>query len=183
MTQTNWSTKRKQTHRHRKQICDGKSVGKGNGGGRIMQCEVWVSKCKLLYIEWINNKVLLYITRNYTEYPVINHNGRDYKKNVYTHITELLFCRAEINTTLQINYTSTNINKYVLYQSSSEATENQCRLSVFFEKILVSVLFFNRYSTIKLLFFLERDMVNCIIYYLFILLHFPIWSKLSNLLA
>ena len=31
------------------------------------------------YIEWIN-KVLLYSTGNYIQHPVINHNGKEYKK-------------------------------------------------------------------------------------------------------
>ena len=31
------------------------------------------------YIEWINNKVLLYSTGNYIQYPVINHNGKEYE--------------------------------------------------------------------------------------------------------
>ena len=35
------------------------------------------SRCKLLYIEWINNKVLLYSIGNYIQYPVINHNGKE----------------------------------------------------------------------------------------------------------
>ena len=35
-------------------------------------------RCKLLYVEWINNKVLLYSTENYTQYPMINHNGKEY---------------------------------------------------------------------------------------------------------
>ena len=37
-------------------------------------------RCKLLYIGWINNKVLLYSTGHYIQYPVINHNGKEYKK-------------------------------------------------------------------------------------------------------
>ena len=37
---------------------------------------------------------------------MINHNGRECKKNVYIHTTESLCCTAEINTTLQIDYTS-----------------------------------------------------------------------------
>ena len=45
-----------------------------------MEWEDEVSKCKLLYIEWINNKVLLYSTGNYIQYPVINHNGKEYLK-------------------------------------------------------------------------------------------------------
>ena len=35
-------------------------------------------RCKLLYIEWINNKVLLYSTGNYIQYPMINHNEKEY---------------------------------------------------------------------------------------------------------
>ena len=35
---------------------------------------------KLLHIEWINNKIPLYSTRHYIQYPVINHNGEGYEK-------------------------------------------------------------------------------------------------------
>ena len=45
-----------------------------------MEEEVRVSRCKLAYIEWINNKVLLYSTENYIQYPVINHNGKKHRK-------------------------------------------------------------------------------------------------------
>ena len=81
--------------------------GEGVGGGRVW--EVGVSRCKLLYLEWINNKVLLYNTENYSQYPMINHNGKDYKKkNVYIYIyiyiyictIESLCCTMEINATL-----------------------------------------------------------------------------------
>ena len=34
----------------------------------------------ILDIERINSKVLLYSTRNYIQYPVINHNGKEYEK-------------------------------------------------------------------------------------------------------
>ena len=63
-------------------------------------------RCKLVYIEWINNKVLLYSTGNSSQYLVINHHGKEYKKNVYIYIhtyvwiTESLCCTAETNTTL-----------------------------------------------------------------------------------
>ena len=55
------------------------------GGGRWGRDGVgsWVSRCKLLYIEWPNNKVLLYSTGNYIQYPEINHTGKEYLKNVY----------------------------------------------------------------------------------------------------
>ena len=57
-----------------------------------MDWEFEVSRCKLLYIEGINNKVLLSGTGNYIPYPGINHNGKDYKKEcvfVYNWVTWL----------------------------------------------------------------------------------------------
>ena len=47
--------------------------------------EFGISKCKLLYIEWINNKVLLHSTEKYIQYSVINHNGKEYLKNIYVY--------------------------------------------------------------------------------------------------
>ena len=38
------------------------------------------SRGKLLYTGWINNKVLLYSIGNYIQHPIINHNGKEYKK-------------------------------------------------------------------------------------------------------
>ena len=49
-------------------------------GGGEMHWEFGISRCKLLYIEWINNRVPLYSKG--TKYPVINHNGKNMKKNV-----------------------------------------------------------------------------------------------------
>ena len=71
-----------------------------------MDWEVGISRCKLVYREWINNKVVLYSTGNCIQYPGINHSGKEYKKKIYMCITESLYCTAEINTTLSINYTS-----------------------------------------------------------------------------
>ena len=51
------------------------------GEGRT---EFGISRGKLLYIEWINNKVLLYSTGNYIHYPVINHMEKDMKKKKRT---------------------------------------------------------------------------------------------------
>ena len=42
-----------------------------------------ISRYKLLYIEWINNKVLLYSTEIYIQYHVINHNGKEYEFYIY----------------------------------------------------------------------------------------------------
>ena len=55
-------------------------VAKREAIGRGKDWEFGISRCKLLYIEWINNKVLLYSTGNYIQYPVINHNGKEYEK-------------------------------------------------------------------------------------------------------
>ena len=59
-------------------------VAKGKGVGGGMEWKVGISRCKLLYMEWINNKILLYGTGNSIQYPVINHNAKDYlKKCIY----------------------------------------------------------------------------------------------------
>ena len=47
---------------------------------RGLECEAGVSRCRLLYIEWIDDKVLLSGTGNYIQYPVINHNIKEYEK-------------------------------------------------------------------------------------------------------
>ena len=45
-----------------------------------MGWEFGVSRYKLLYIGWISNKVPLYSTGNYIQYPVTSHNGKEYEK-------------------------------------------------------------------------------------------------------
>ena len=67
--------------------CQGMGVWERDGVG------VWGCRCKLLYLEWINNKVLLYSTGNYIQYSMISHNGKEYfKKRMYNRIT-LLYSR------------------------------------------------------------------------------------------
>ena len=55
----NLSMKQKQIHRHRGELG-------GYRGGRWggLEWEAGISSCKLLYTEWINNKVLLYSAGN-----------------------------------------------------------------------------------------------------------------------
>ena len=56
-------------------------VAKTEEGSRgEMNWDFRVSICKLLYIRWINDKALLYTTRNHVRYPMINHNGKEYEK-------------------------------------------------------------------------------------------------------
>ena len=74
-------------------------VVKGEGGGGGKDWKFGISRCKLLYRGWIENKVLLYSIGNYIQYPGINHNGKKYDKE-YICVTEPLCCTAEINTTL-----------------------------------------------------------------------------------
>ena len=64
----------KQKQTHREETCGCRGVGR-NGVG------VWLSRCKLLSIEWINNKVLLYSTENYIQYSVIHRNEKEFLKN------------------------------------------------------------------------------------------------------
>ena len=77
---------------HRKQTCGCHRGGVGWESG--------VSRCKLVYTGQINNKILLYNRGKYIQNPVMNHNGKEHKKNVYICIIESLCCTAEINTTL-----------------------------------------------------------------------------------
>ena len=62
-------------HGHREQTWQ---LSKGRQGARRMDWESGVSRCQLLHIGWINNKVLLYSTGKYIQYPGINHTGKEY---------------------------------------------------------------------------------------------------------
>ena len=74
MKQKDLSIKQKQIHRYRKQTC-GCREGMNRGG---KDWEFEVSRCKLLYREWINNMFLLYnSSRNYIQNPVINHKEKN----------------------------------------------------------------------------------------------------------
>ena len=51
-------------------------AAKGKEVGRRMDLEFGVSRFKLLHLEWINNKVLLYRTGNYIQSPRRDYDGR-----------------------------------------------------------------------------------------------------------
>ena len=93
------------------------------GDGAGIEWEFGVSRCTLLYTELDHDKVPLYSTGKYIQYPGINHNGKKYEECVFIYtymyifmyicymhmynymymcicITESLDCTAEINTTL-----------------------------------------------------------------------------------
>ena len=84
MTQIDLSMKQKQTHRHREQICGCQGLGSARG----MEWEVGISRYKPLYIEWINNKGLLYSTGKCIQHPLINCNGKEFLK-LYIYVTNL----------------------------------------------------------------------------------------------
>ena len=58
--------------------------------------KIWISRHKLLYIEWINTKVLQYSTKNSIQYGMMTHNKKEYEKE-YICVTESFCCTAEIN--------------------------------------------------------------------------------------
>ena len=60
MAQTNLSTKQTQTPRQRADSV----VAKAREGKEETDWETGVGRCKLSHLEWINNKVLTYITEN-----------------------------------------------------------------------------------------------------------------------
>ena len=59
-------------------------VAKGEGRVRGMDQEFGITRHKLLYTEWINDKILLYGTEHYIQYPVIMEKNT--KKNAYIHL-------------------------------------------------------------------------------------------------
>ena len=72
---------------------------RGFRGGK--DCEAGVSRCKLLYRVWINNKVLLDSTENYIQYTVINRNGKEHERMyIYKHthicISASLCCKQKL---------------------------------------------------------------------------------------
>ena len=92
----NLSTKQKQTHRHREQTygCQG---GWGKERHRL---GVWGWYMQTVTFRMGKQQVLLYGTGNYSQYPIINHNGKEQeKKKVCMCITESLCCTEEIGTT------------------------------------------------------------------------------------
>ena len=65
-------TKQKQTFRHREQTV----VNKGEEDGEGMEWDFGISRCKLVYTEWMKNKVVLQSTGNSIQYLEINHNKK-----------------------------------------------------------------------------------------------------------
>ena len=66
------------------QTCGCQRVGGAGGGGKDWEFEI--SSHKLVYTEWITDKVLLCSTGNYIQYLVIKCNGEECDKEcIYTY--------------------------------------------------------------------------------------------------
>ena len=61
-------------------------VAKREASMEQMDWKLGIRRQKLLYIEWINNKILLYITGNCIQYPVINHKEK-IQKRMYIYVS------------------------------------------------------------------------------------------------
>ena len=66
MAQINLHTKQKQAHRHREQICSWQGMGRREKD----RLGLAVGRCKLLHLELINKKVLMYNTENCLIYSI-----------------------------------------------------------------------------------------------------------------
>ena len=71
----NMYTKQKQAQTHRGHPCGCQRWGRG---GKYW--EFGISRCELLYIGWVNSRVLLHSTGNYIQYHVIHRNGKEQGK-------------------------------------------------------------------------------------------------------
>jgi len=83
MTQMNLSAKQKHTD------VESRLVVAKREGGEVL--EFGLSRYKLLYIGWVNNKVLLYSIGNYIQYAVIKHNGKFIYIYIHTHTCTYIY--------------------------------------------------------------------------------------------
>ena len=60
-------------------------VAKGEEERKGWIWDFGISRCKLLYVEWINHKILLYSKGSIIQYPVINNNGKEDERE-YTYV-------------------------------------------------------------------------------------------------
>ena len=71
----------------------------GDVGGKSW--DFGIRRYKLLYIGWTNNKVLLYRTVNSIQYPIINHNGKQYEK-LYIYIYIYMYIEMGLYTQIHV---------------------------------------------------------------------------------
>ena len=81
-----------------------------------------ISRCKLVYTEWVSNKLLLYRTGSYIQYPVINHNGKEYM------CVELNHCAMPWKLTQPGKSTRLQLRKQCHYKKRKETPGSVMRL-------------------------------------------------------
>ena len=59
-----------------------------------MNWEFGVNRCKILPLEWINNEILLYSTRNYVQSLMMEHDNVR-KRIIYVCVTKSPCCTVE----------------------------------------------------------------------------------------
>ena len=67
---------------------------RGESCGGWMDWESGIRRYKLLCIEWMN-KVILYSSRNYIQYPVITYNGKNNIIIINLFYNEYLLCDSQ----------------------------------------------------------------------------------------
>ena len=72
----NLSTKQKQTHRHREQTCG----CQGGGGRERVGLGVWDQQMQTIIYRMDKKQGPIIQHREYIQYPVISHNGKEYEK-------------------------------------------------------------------------------------------------------
>ena len=92
-------------------------VSKGKRGGKDTR-NLRLVNGNYFHLEWKNNKVLMYSTRNYIQYLVINHKGKEYLKKecmyLYNWVT-LLYSRDRYNIVNQLYFNKKLWSLYIGY--------------------------------------------------------------------
>ena len=76
-------TKKKQTHRHRKQTYGSQ---RGKVGGAVTSCELGPDMHTLLYIKQIATKDLLYSSGTSTQYMAVTRMGKEFEEKKKLHV-------------------------------------------------------------------------------------------------
>lgn len=106
---TNPSTKQKQTHRD--QTCGCRGVGRWgrDRGWELADTNYDIQECT-------SNKALLFSTGNYNQYPVINHNGKEY-------LQRMCMCVYETESLCYTPLTQVEVNQLYFKKREKEGME------------------------------------------------------------
>ena len=94
-----------------------KGVRRGQGG---LDCEFGVSRCKQLHIEWMDSNVLLHRELDSMSWDKLEWKRMWKRRHVYVQLSHFTWCTAEINSALEIKYTSIKNKKHLPPQKSTK---------------------------------------------------------------